>query len=107
MGRQFIEGNPDNNPGSPENYKQITATESGAKNRLDVAIESVSLASRIDDVSTSLSYIGKAPPATADAAAAWQIFRISVSGAVTSITWADGDSAFDNVWNNRASLVYS
>ena len=44
----------------------------------------------------------------ATSSATWQIQKLAfgTDGDVT-ITWADGDAAFDNIWDNRASLTYS
>lgn len=62
---------------------------------------------RTDEVSSSLTYVGWAVPGTLDAAATWRIMRMSVTGTVTAIEWADGDEDFNNVWSDRASLTYS
>jgi hypothetical protein len=62
---------------------------------------------RIDEVSASVTYIGEAAFGSSEASAVWRIFKLSVSGTVTSMTWADGNDEFDNIWNNRASLSYS
>jgi hypothetical protein len=59
-------------------------------------------------VSGSYTYVGKAVVGSAQASAAWQAFRIDES--VTDnlvITWADGDSSFDNVATDLTSLSYS
>ena len=52
-------------------------------------------------------YIGDAVPGTAESAANWRIKKIVFSGTDSTTTFADGDSAFDNIWDNRASLSYS
>jgi hypothetical protein len=63
---------------------------------------------RIDEQSTaSVTYIGNAKIASATSAAVWQIKKIDESGSVITVTWADGNSNFDNVWNDRLSLSYS
>lgn len=62
---------------------------------------------QIDVVSSSVTYVGKAVIATATSAASWQVKKISVSGTVTSITWAGGANSFNQIWDNRASLSYS
>lgn len=72
-----------------------------------IATEGALYASRVDEASSTVTYIGKAVTGTSNGAAAWQVQRITESGAVLTIEWADGDSSFDNVWNNRASLSYS
>lgn len=64
-------------------------------------------AERIDVASATVTYIGEAVVGTLGSAAAWRIQRVTVSGTVTSIEWADGNVNDDNVWDNRASLSYS
>jgi len=36
----------------------------------------------------------------------WKIRREIIAGDITSVTYADGNLNFDNVWTNRASLNY-
>lgn len=67
-------------------------------------------ATRIDDVSTTgVTYIGKAPIGSIESDAVWQIRKLDESGTPTtlSITWADGNSNFDNVWSDRLTESYS
>jgi hypothetical protein len=59
-----------------------------------------------DSVVSTTFYLGKAFTGTATSEAKWQIKKIDES-AGTVITWADGNSDFDNVWDNRQSLSYS
>ncbi len=54
-----------------------------------------------------MNYVGEASIGTATSSAAWRIKKITYTGSSLSITWADGDDNFDNVWDNRASLSYS
>jgi len=72
-----------------------------------IATVSPTRKSLIDEVDANTTYIGFAPFGTATSAASWQIFKISVSGTVTTTTYADGNDNFDNIWDNRASLTYS
>lgn len=72
-----------------------------------IDINTAQFASRIDEVSSSVTYVGKAVAGTSNATAAWQIYRLTTSGSSTTIEYADGDVSFNNVWNNRASLSYS
>lgn len=68
--------------------------------------QSKNQALRLDDTSTAnVIYIGYAPVASSEASAVWQIKRLNVATGLT-ITWADGNAKFDNVWSNRTSLVY-
>lgn len=53
-------------------------------------------------------YVGEAAPGSATSAAAWKIKRLSYSGDnLTAVEWADGDTQYDNIWDNRASISYS
>lgn len=65
---------------------------------------------QMDDVTTtSVTYVGKAAIGSSVNSAVWQIKRVDESGTpiTTVITWADGNSSYDNVWSNRSSLTYS
>ena len=65
---------------------------------------------RTDEQPTGTTYIGKAAPGSDDADAVWQISKVVVvvgPPPTTTITWADGNSKSDNIWDNRTSLVYS
>lgn len=61
---------------------------------------------RIDQVSSTLTYIGSAIAGSATSAAVWQVKKIDSSSG-TSILFADGDIGYDNVWDDRGSLSYS
>jgi hypothetical protein len=63
-------------------------------------------ATRIDDSAGTTIYIGKAPIGSATSAAVWQIAKLDTSSGLIK-TWSDGDSLFNNIWDNRASLEYS
>jgi hypothetical protein len=65
------------------------------------------------DASNNPVYVGKAVAGKDDTAgkaeACWQIMKITsdASGNPTDIMWADGDTDYDNVWDNRATYSYS
>lgn len=56
--------------------------------------------------SGSSTYIGYAPPGTAESAAAWRCLELDDSSGL-KITWADGDTKFDNVATDLTALSYS
>lgn len=56
--------------------------------------------------SGSITYMGVAKPGTAQSSALWQARKID-STTDTVITWADGDTLFDNVATDLTSLTYS
>ena len=64
-------------------------------------------AMRVIIVGGDTTYICRAAPGSASSAAVWQISRTVVSGSTTIITWADGNTHFDNVADDYATLSYS
>ena len=71
-----------------------------------VAVLEGPFATRIDDSSVPVVYSGEAESGAAESDHVWRIKRIDVSvGAV--VTWADGNTNFDNAWSDRTSLSYS
>lgn len=92
-GRQQVSGI------GPLNDAQLRAT--------PVGTTSGALAVQLDEASSSVTYVGGAAPGSATSSAAWQIKKITTTGADIAITWADGDAEFDNVWDDRATLTYS
>lgn len=71
-----------------------------------IATESYEQSVRVDDASSTVTYLGYAAIGTATSAASWKVKKLSVSGNVTSITYADSNSNYDNIWDNRAVLTY-
>ena len=64
------------------------------------------LAIQLDDT-VSATYIGEASPGSLTSASAWRIKKLVETGPDSEITWADGNSDFDNIWDNRLSLTYT
>jgi hypothetical protein len=64
------------------------------------------LTTRLDEVSTTVTYVGEAAIKAVEGSACWRIKKLETTGTVLKILWADGDDYFDNVWTNRASLSY-
>lgn len=62
---------------------------------------------RIDDAGNGILYIGIAKIGSSEADPVWQIQKLTVTGAITEILFADGDEFFDNIWANRAEISYS
>jgi hypothetical protein len=62
---------------------------------------------RVDEVSATLTYIGEAPTGASPSQAVWRISRLQILGAETIIQYANGNTNWDNKWDDRASLTYS
>jgi hypothetical protein len=66
------------------------------------------VAVKFDNSTDPIAYKGEATAGTLASAASWRISRItSQANGSVDIVWADGDTDFNNIWNNRASLSYS
>lgn len=65
-----------------------------------------SYATRLDQASATITYVGDAIPGSLSSAAVWRLKRLDETAGLV-ITYADGNANFDNVWDNRASLSYS
>lgn len=65
------------------------------------------MAVRIDQVDANTLYIGEALPGADPSAAVWRVRKFLTSGSVSSMLYANGTSAFTNVWDNRTGLSYS
>lgn len=104
-----------------ESGNKATTTLVGGKRGLDVnvtditidksndsiATESYEQSTRIDEASATVTYFGFAPVGSAEGSSVWKIKRLTVSGSVTKLEYADGDTSYNNNWSNRASLSYS
>lgn len=75
-------------------------------------IGEVALTTRTDtvdpDALPEVTYVGKALPGSTTASASWRVTRLTLqSDGDIEILYADGNDAFDNIWDNRLSLSYS
>ena len=59
----------------------------------------------MDQVSSTLFYVGEANIASPTSSPVWRIRKIDTSTGV-AIQWADGNSNFDNVWDDHTILTY-
>ena len=73
---------------------------------LNTDTEDKRLTVRLDQVSDTLFYVGKALIGKVDADANWLIIRYTQTGVILKSEYANGSEAFNQVWNNRATLTY-
>lgn len=101
--------------------KQIQSTSTGTS--ADVNVTNVSIpvtqsgswtvsnplyAKRYDQVDSTTAYLGDATVGSTTSSGVWRIQKLVFGGTGSvTITFADGNINFDNVWDNRASLSYS
>lgn len=64
-------------------------------------------ATRLDVVSSTVSYLGKAVPSSLTSAAVWKISRLtSTAGGNITTEYVD-NGKYTQIWDDRASLSYS
>lgn len=60
---------------------------------------------RVDKTSQGgIIYVGSAPVASNDSDAVWQISKVDTS--ILSVKWAEGNTNFTNIWDDRLSLTF-
>lgn len=58
--------------------------------------------------SPEVIYSGAAAPGSLTSSAVWRISRVTLqSDGDVTVEWADGNDAYDNIWDNRVALSYS
>lgn len=85
----------------PQTVLPIALTETGGKHYQELLSGALTL--RYDEGAT-YTYVGEATPGADEGDAVWRIKRIT--NASNTILWADGNSAFDNIWTAKGGLVY-
>ena len=61
---------------------------------------------QVDSVGTT-TYLGYADAGSLTSAPLWAIKKIDEVSNDVAITWADGNTNFDNIWDNRLTLTYA
>jgi hypothetical protein len=89
-----------------DNQVTIIAQLDDVLTALNSDTEDKRLTVRLDEVSDTLFYVGKALIGKVNSDANWLIIRYTTVGNVLMSEYANGSEAFNQVWNNRASLTY-
>ena len=89
---------------------QVLVKQSGANYNYqweDMVITEAAYTKLLDQVDATTLYLGEAVPESALASAVWRIQKITfdAGGDVDTVYFADG-GLFDQIWDNRVSLVY-
>lgn len=80
--------------------KWVQTKSNGSQNFIDGALALKTT------IAGSVTYLAEAAPGTTQAASAWRVQKIDTTTG-TVITWADGNSNFDNVATDLTALTYS
>ena len=63
---------------------------------------------RFDEGTATVHYYGWAYPGTGTGVSEWKMLRVTYTGNDWVEEWADGNTLYDNEWDNRATtVVYS
>lgn len=89
------------------NWLEHSAVGDVSTGRRFKAVQEIPMLAIVDEASATVTYVGETKPGTSSASALWRIRKITESGTITTVAFADGDDQFDNVWDDRASLSYS
>ncbi|MDP2692289.1 MAG: hypothetical protein Q8O88_01455 [bacterium] len=64
------------------------------------------MAIRLDEVDSNTLYVGEADVGTVDSASLWKIKKVTTTGTIIKIEWADSVQTFTKIWNNRTTYTY-
>lgn len=92
---------------STDKDKKLAALLRGGQYLLHMLSESVPYQVKTEQATSTVMYVGYAPEGTLTSEAQWQIARLSepTSGNLSK-TFANRTSAFDKVWDDRATYTY-
>lgn len=62
---------------------------------------------RIDEPSSTTAYFGYADSGSDEADSVWLILKMTETGSITKLEFANGSDSFNQAWDDRASLTYS
>lgn len=71
-----------------------------------VKISKPGLLTKIDEPTSTATYVGDAVHSTNIASVGWRIKKIVVDGNVTTISYADGVETFVKIWDDRTTYSY-
>jgi hypothetical protein len=76
-------------------------------NRVKTTSDSIALELVVDEASSTVTYLGNCLPGNAGkvSEAVWRIKKKDTTSG-TKITYADGSSDFNKIWNSRATYTY-
>lgn len=84
----------------------LIAGQPGPQGPAGLSEDSMAYARQTDFVGEDVIYRGEAEAGTSTASPYWRIRKIVIVNDDISEIWADGNTLFDNVWDNRYSLTY-
>jgi hypothetical protein len=89
-----------------ESVSTLLAGQPGPQGPTGLSEDSMAYARQTDFVGEDVIYKGEAEAGTLTSSPYWRVRKITILNDDISETWADGNTNFDNIWDNRASLTY-
>lgn len=89
----------------PNDSSNLPKVPNGINQRVE-AIEITDAMKTIIDEQAGVTYVGKAHTGCNTDSPHWQIKRITVSGSLTIVEFAEGNSKYTNIFDDRATLNY-
>lgn len=90
-----------------QNTTTLVAGQPGPQGPVGLSEDSMAYARQTDFVGEDVIYKGEAEAGSLKSLPLWRIRKITIVNDDISETWADGNTNFDNVWDNRLTLSYT
>lgn len=87
-------------------YKQRLIKSSDIDYEYEWADEDDRMKKIVDEIDSTLMYIGSAQPGTTNNSSTWSIQKIEFLGDDIFITWANSVNTFTNIWDDRLTYTY-
>ena len=88
------------------NPTTIVSGQPGPQGPVGISEDNVAYARQTDFVGEDVIYKGEAEAGSPLNSPVWRIRKITIVNDDISELWADGNTNFDNIWDNRISLNY-
>jgi len=86
--------------------KVIPFVDDGSGNAVMEITNTLAVRYIVDSTTSTTYYVCKAAAGSLESDPVWQIAKLDKLNKI-SITWADGNTDFDNTYNNREALTYT
>ena len=88
---------------------EMVSVSGSLQDQLDTTVSGINevFALRLDEVSSTITYIGEADPGSAEASNVWRIKQLEDLAPDLNITWASGIADFEFAWTDRLVLTYA
>ena len=88
---------------------EFTSASGSLQSQLDSTVSGINdvFAIRLDEVSSTITYVGEADPGSAEASNVWRIKQLEDLSPDLNIIWASGTAGFEFAWTDRLILTYN